>query len=570
MKRSVITKITAIVTVIVFVSIGLLAMINYRSSYNQVLQAAGVELTGCANITTGVIDADALYQLTTGDTSYLDQIENEIEWTINHKEIFETHYILSFDGEVLAADSNLKSQGFTSGDAFQLDQEAIDHVKEGHTYYTEVYEFGGMERVTGFAPIYEDHDPSKEVIAINAIDFEGSIVGERTWEMVKPTIIISVLLPFIAAAITIFAVRKMVRPIQSISQQINQVANGKLDLPLLDIRTNDELGQLATDLNQMTSSLNQVIQQVSSNAEQVAATSEQLFASADETTRSAEQINASIEEVASGIGQQSENTKVANRNLGVIAEQVEIITDKIQAVAQASNEADNLSQSGRSKVTDTIKQVESIRENTLTISDVTNQLHGKAKEIDEIITLINSISEQTNLLALNASIEAARAGEHGKGFSVVAEEVRQLAEQTKNATEQVAQLVREVQNYSERAVDMTEKGQSSVENGIALITETNHAFEDISTTTTNTSKHLNQLSGDVQKIKQRMKDIVGEVDSITVIASQSSENTDQITTAGSEQKMRMKEIFEVSKELAMISEKLQTSIEIFEASTEQE
>ncbi|CQR46330.1 Methyl-accepting chemotaxis protein McpB [Paraliobacillus sp. PM-2] len=565
MRRSVTTKITVIVSLIVFISISILAVINYRSSYNQVLQAAGVELTGCANITTGIINAEALYQLVNGDNNYLHTVEKQIAWTIEHKDIFETHYILSFEGKVVAADEQLKKQGFSNGDSFQIDQEAIDHVKQGHTYYTDVYEFKGMERVTGFAPIYRDHDPSKEVIAINAIDFEGSIVGQRTWEMAKPTILISLLLPILAAMISLISVRKMVHPIRQISQQVNQVANGKLDLKPLTIHTKDELGLLATDINRMTESLHQVIHQVTTNAIQVAATSQQLFASAEETSRSTEAINDAIQEVASGVERQSENTKTADSNLTTISKQAQLITEKIQAVASASNEAERLSQSGRNTVRNTMEQMQTIEDNTTTISNATSQLDRKAKEIDEIITLINAISEQTNLLALNASIEAARAGEHGKGFSIVAEEVRKLAEQTKHATEQVAQLVSEVQEHSQHAVEFTIKGQSSVRNGMKSMKETNEAFEHISTTTVDTTHHLDQLATDVQTFKEQMRKVVKEVNNITVIAQQSSKNADKIASAGTEQTIRMQEMIDVSKELAMISEKLQTSIDMFDA-----
>lgn len=564
MKISVTQKITAIVTIIVFLSISVLAIINYRSSYRQVLQAAGVELTGCANITTGIIDPDALLQLANGNDTYLAQIEEEIEWTINLKEIFETHYILSLDGEVLAADSHLKEQGLSSGDVFPLDDEAIHHIMQGHSYYTDVYEFGGMSRVTGYAPIFRDHNPQNEVIAINAIDFEGSIVTDRTWEMTKPTIIISLLLPFLAAIITIIFVRSIIKPIKPISKQVNQVADGKLNLEPLNIKSKDELGRLSTDTNQMVSKLRQVIQHVASTAQQIAATSEQLFASAEDTNASTDRVNKAIQEVASGVDEQSEYTHRANQNLTTIASQIDTITTQIKDATSASNHADQLSQSGSKIVGQTIEQINQIRDNTADISTITNSLNNKSKKIDQIISLITSISEQTNLLALNASIEAARAGEHGKGFSVVAEEVRKLAAETGSATDQVASLIGEIQQEAQQSVDITAKGQSTVESGIDYMNQTNEAFTTISATTSDTSKQLNTLSKDFVTIIEQMKNIVAEVDEITSIAEKSVSNTEQIANSGKEQKAMMQDITQASKELATIADQLQENIEMFD------
>lgn len=564
MKMSVTKKITTVVTIIVFLSISILAIINYRSSYREVLQAAGVELTGCANITTGIISADALLRLTEGDQSNLEQVENEIEWTINSKEIFETHYILSTEGIILAADSHMKEQGFSSGDAFAIDQEAIDHVMAGHSYHTEVYEFGGMSRITGYAPIFRDHNPQNEVIAINAIDFEGSIVETRTWEMTKPTILISLLLPFLAAIITIIFVRQIIKPIKPIGKHVNRVAEGELNLDPLDINKKDELGKLATDFNKMVEKLHQVIQHVSTTSQQIAATSEQLFASAEDTNTSTDRVNEAIQEVASGVDKQSDYTQRANQNLTTIATQIDTITNQIQDATRASNHADELSQSGSETVGKTIEQINQIRDNTADISDITNRLNDKAKKIDQIIGMITSISEQTNLLALNASIEAARAGEHGRGFSIVAEEVRKLASETGSATEQVAHLIGEIQKEAQQSVDITAKGQSTVETGIDYMNQTNEAFTTISSTTSDTSKQLNQLSTDFVTIKSQMENIVKEVDEITSIAEQSVERTEQIASSGKEQKAMMQDITSASKELATIAEQLQESIDMFD------
>ncbi|MBM7540772.1 methyl-accepting chemotaxis protein [Amphibacillus cookii] len=563
MRLSLTNKMALIVSLIVFLTISILAIFNYRSSYQEVLQAAGVELTGCANITTGIIDPEALQQLVSGERSYLNQIEDEIEWTIGKKDIFEAHYILSLDGKVLAADSNLRSQGFQAGDTFMIDEEAIEHVKAGHSYYTDVYEFGGITRVTGYAPIFQDHNPQNEVIAINTIDFEGSIVRERTWEMAKPTLIIAIILPFLAAIVTIIIIRKMTKPIQLISSHVNKVAKGSLNIQPLSISNKDDLGALADDVNQMVASLQQVIAGVAENAQLIAATSEQLFASAEDTSFATDQIHMAMNNMAAGVEQQSQSTQNANQNITNIAKHIHVVSTQIEQAAQASNDTDQVSKNGREVVNQTIQQMNNIKDNTNQMGKIANQLNIKAKEIDKIVTLITSISEQTNLLALNASIEAARAGEHGLGFSIVAEEVRKLAEETGQATEQVSNLIKDLQSEAIQSVDQTSHAQLTVEQGIDLIYKTNGAFTSISSTASKTAQQLHQLTIDINKSKQQMQDLVKEVDGMTEIAEQSSGSTEKIAKSGKEQKKMMEDIFQASKALATISEKLQYSIDQF-------
>ena len=425
-----------------------------------------------------------------------------------------------------------------------ITDEAIEHVRSGHSYYTDVYRFGGMERITGYAPIFRDHDPQNEVIAINAIDFEGSIVGERTWEMAKPTLLIGLLLPIVAAIVTSLFVRRTVKPIQAISTHVNQVAQGKLNIDPLVIETN--------------------IKEVVENSELIVATSEELFARADDTSHSTGRIHLAINELASGVEKQSQSTETANNNLSSMAQSIEQISKEIDDLTVASKEADQFASSGRKVVKQTMNQMEKINKNTSEMNQIVKRLNNQSKEIDQIITMITDISEQTNLLALNASIEAARAGEHGKGFSVVADEVRKLAEQTSTATDKVSHIVKQIQIETQSSLEKTEQGQHSVTDGNKLISQTTDSFEQISTTTTKNAEQLNHLLTETDLIRSQVNYLLSELNEITAISQQSASSTMRINQSGEQQTM-MKDIYAASKELATIAEKLQLSIERFES-----
>ncbi|WP_205628943.1 hypothetical protein, partial [Acinetobacter baumannii] len=109
-----------------------------------------------------------------------------LNWTTDHKAIFETQYIVDLNGNILALDNHLKDKGFNIGDAFHMDTNAIAMLKEmRHPTYSEIYEYGGMKRLSGYAPIFKDHDPTKDIVAISVIDFNADILTERTWAVVK-------------------------------------------------------------------------------------------------------------------------------------------------------------------------------------------------------------------------------------------------------------------------------------------------------------------------------------------------------------------------------------------------
>lgn len=563
-KLGVTGKITSIVMVIIFMSVGLLSVINYKSSYNQVLQAAGLELVGCANITTGIIDNDELKRLLSGDQSVLPKIEEDINWTITKKPIFETHYILGLDGKILAADKHLQDQGFKAGDDFYVDEVALDRViSMKHGEYTEIYEFGGMERLTGYAPIFEDHDPNKKVIAINAIDFNANIVKERTWEMAKTTIIIGILLPFIAALITVLIVRTMIKPVIQISEHVKEVASGQLNIKPLSFKNKDEIGQLSENFTSMTNSLKNIIENVSNSSKQLVITSQQLSVSTEETTRATNNISNSIQDVAIGMEHQMNHIVQTKNEMTTISDTIEQVENVIHKAMTVSNEAAETAQAGNQNVDKVIQQMTVIGTNTSTMNETIYTLNSKTKEINQILALITAVSEQTNLLALNAAIEAARAGEHGKGFAVVADEVRKLADESARATEQINILINEIQTEVQKSVKAIDDGTVAVKEGIEIVNKTSESFQKILETTSVSEKSLNIVTEQMVNIRKEFQQMLVLITEVANISTKTAENTEEITASSQEQTAVMQELADASQELAIMAEDLQKAISIF-------
>ncbi len=563
-KLGVTGKITSIVMVIIFLSVGLLSAINYKSSYNQVLQAAGLELIGCANITTGIIDIDKLTQLMSGDRSVLSKIEEDINWTVTKKPIFETHYILSMDGKILAADEHLQKQGFKAGDDFFVDKIALDRViNMKHGEYTEIYKFGGMDRLTGYAPIFEDHDPNKKVIAINAIDFNANIIKDRTWEMARTTILIGILLPFIAALITLLIVRKMIKPVIQISEHVKEVASGQLNIKPLAFKNKDEIGQLSENFTSMTNSLKKIIENVSNSSKQLVTTSQQLSVSTEESTRATNNISNSIQDVALGMEHQMKHIVQTKNEMTTISDTIEHVENVIHRAMAVSNEAAETAQAGNENVDRVIQQMTVIGTNTSTMNETIYTLNSKTKEINQILTLITAVSEQTNLLALNAAIEAARAGEHGKGFAIVADEVRKLADESARATEQINILINEIQTEVQKSVKAIDDGTVAAKEGIEIVNKTSESFKKILQTTSVSEKSLTIVTEQMVNIRNEFQQMIKLITEVANISTKTAENTEEITASSQEQTAVMQELADASQELAIMAENLQKAISIF-------
>ena len=284
-----------------------------------------------------------------------------------------------------------------------------------------MYKVSNLRKITGYTPIFEDHDPNNEVIAVNAVDFEGSIVGQRTWESNKVTLFISLLLPFLAAWITSLVTKNMLRPIKKNSEHVEELTQGNLTLSELPVISNDELGRLSTQFNTMVLSLRNLVQDLQFTSTEISENAHEVHTGAENVQENAMTVMDSIEKVAEHIEQQVYETDIASADLKRMSESIQVMSGIIEQVVKSSGYSDDLSKEGQIIVQKTLDQVELIETTTFDYTQITHQLNAKVKEIDQIIMLINSISKQTNLLALNAAIEAARAGDHGAGFLVVSD-----------------------------------------------------------------------------------------------------------------------------------------------------
>ncbi|HHY74020.1 MAG TPA: methyl-accepting chemotaxis protein [Bacillus bacterium] len=381
--------------------------------------------------------------------------------------------------------------------------------------------------------------------------------------------ILSILFISLAAALTLGAViiyffaNSFSKPIIELAQKSEQIAAGDLSLDVINVKNNDEIGDLATGFNHMIANLKEMIKNIDGASQHVASTSEELMASSEQTSKATEHITEAIQEIAVGSETSLKGTLSAVEVVTEISKGMEQIAYNVQQVTDSSHQTSHTAKTGNETIQESIQQMDLVQNSSHEMSKVIAALGAKSQEIGQVISLITNIAEQTNLLALNAAIEAARAGEHGKGFAVVADEVRKLAEQSRQATNDVGQLIDEIQREVNETVRAMGESQTLVENGMLTVHKAGKAFYDIAIQVDHVSAQIQDVSAAIEEINASADQLVETINEAQKIAEQSSGFSQNVAASAEEQNASMEEISSASTMLANLAEKLQQTVATF-------
>ncbi|GED68967.1 methyl-accepting chemotaxis protein [Brevibacillus reuszeri] len=369
----------------------------------------------------------------------------------------------------------------------------------------------------------------------------------------------------ILVAVIYFFSKYLTKQIDRANQLSHALSNGDFTASM-DIKTVDEMGVMANRFNAMTTTLRETLGQVSYSAQQVAATSEQLMASAEQTSRATEQIAQSVQEIAFGTEQQVEATNQGSDVITEIAQHISVMEKGIEEVSSSTAETNRQATEGNLMAVKTVEHMNVIHSQMNQTAGIVNALGRRSEEIGQMISLITTIAAQTNLLALNAAIEAARAGEQGRGFAVVADEVRKLAEQSSSAAEQVSTIVADIQRDTESAINAMTHGSTILGEGMTLVQSTGTAFEQITGSAAQLFTRTEEVSDEMRQISQQMQNIVSAIRNISQVAEQSAGNSQTVAAAAEEQNASMQEISAAATMLAKMAEEMNDAIRTFKLS----
>lgn len=329
----------------------------------------------------------------------------------------------------------------------------------------------------------------------------------------------------LAGAIIGFAlIRSIVRPLARVVESLRLIGGNDLTAKSLDMKGSDEIAMLARTSDSMKNMLNSIVREIAGTTNEVAA--------------AATEIAASAEQMSAGMTRQQEQTQQVAAAIEEMSASVAEVASKSAGAADAAAESGTQAQRGGQVVGQTVAEIKGISVQVTESARAVGSLGQKSEQIGQIIGMINEIAEQTNLLALNAAIEAARAGEHGRGFAVVADEVRKLAERTTQATTQVASSIKEIQHETKSAVERIEGGEKQVSVGVELAGHAGLALEQIVSSSRTVESMVREIANAAQEQSNATRQIAQNVEQISGVTRESAEGSNQAAMAASQLSQR--------------------------------
>ena len=428
----------------------------------------------------------------------------------------------------------------------------------------------GMESANKYLNSIGDKLTSLETITNNfvrLIDDEMDADVRRSEETIQDlqrVMLITDAVLFIGAIAALLALtRRISRPLAAVVDAADRIAAGDFSPKAIQYRSKDEIGNLITSFAAMNMNLRELIGRVAATAEQVASASQQLTAGAEQSSAAALQMADTVTVVTDGAVSQADTV---NHMTGVVRDMAAFtrqIAMAANSISEKSNETAQAAETGGEAVTEASLQMQAIRVSVDQSAEVVKGLGASSKQIGEIVEVIGNIAGQTNLLALNAAIEAARAGEQGRGFAVVADEVRKLAEQSQEAARKIALIVRGIQNETENAIQAMNRGTVEVVRGTEVITSTGEQFGHIVRLVTGLHDQIQEIGAATEELSSSSNEVAASVDSVKVLTAKTADDTQDISAAVEEQSETMREIMVSSQALARMAEDLQFAIAKF-------
>lgn len=369
----------------------------------------------------------------------------------------------------------------------------------------------------------------------------------------------------ILGAVLFFTTSKILLAINKLKEQVGIMADGdfrnELDSKLLAY--NDEFGDIAEAVDHLQDSMINIVTQVIDKSGQVAASSEELTATSQQAAATSDEVARAIEEIANGANAQAkdtENTAESVTGMGILMEQD---AKNLKELNQAANLIDKEKEEGFKILSILIEKTNESTNSSKEVYDIIMSNNESAEKIENASTMIQSIADQTNLLALNAAIEAARAGEAGRGFSVVADEIRKLAEQSTNFTSDIKEVINELKSRSQGAVDTMKVVQNTIIDQTTSVKDTEGKFEAIAKAIDSINSIIGKLNASSTQLIENKNLIISLTENLSAISEENAAGTEEASASMEEQSATIAEIADSGESLAEIAQELQSLVAKF-------
>ena len=399
------------------------------------------------------------------------------------------------------------------------------------------------------------HDDAQEMLKKSE---DAANAATRT--MIIACIVICLIL--IATSVKIiFAVTD---PLAHLIRVFDKLANGDFreGKEPVEVR-GDEFGEMNEKLVVVRKVINNLIKKASQSSEQLAASSQELTASAHQSAQASEQVANSVTSSAGAVVEQQQLVADAMDSINHALGSIDNMNKTANTVAEHAKASNAQAETGSEAVESAVNQILGVEKIVNQSATTVDKLGQRSKEIGQIVEAISSIAEQTNLLALNAAIEAARAGEHGRGFAVVADEVRKLAEESQGAAQKIASLIGAIQNDTNDAVQSMHDGSIAVREGTKSVEQLRTTFDNIREASNSVSRDANAMVIELKAVLEDTVKIKGRSEKISEKGGQVAGDMESVSAASEEQSASAEEIASASDALAQLAQELQGALQQF-------
>ncbi|MCT4663158.1 MAG: methyl-accepting chemotaxis protein [Tissierellales bacterium] len=357
----------------------------------------------------------------------------------------------------------------------------------------------------------------------------------------------------------------IVKPILKITKKLEEIASGEGDLTHeMEVHSKDEIGKLANDFNRFIKTIRDMVVEISRSSENLESVCTSLELITGDVTDSSEKLSTITSEIAEGATEQATEVMVTSDKLSELGDEINEINSISEDMKTSSMEIREINEiSQKSMIELQNSNSENIKASN-DINDAIKELYQKIEQISAITEAINEISSQTNLLALNASIEAARAGEHGRGFSVVANEVSKLAEESNKSTIEISTIVSEIQKQVNQTSELMESVLKISENQSHAVEKSKEDFNNVANSLTGMIERIDRVNGRITTVDGKKNDILQAIQIVASVSEETAASTEEVAAFADEFQASVNDISTNARNLRESSEHLSGMISKFQ------